>query len=478
MRVLFVVYDLYLEPLGALYLAGVLKEHGHETRLAVLAEDDLVAVAQEFHPDVVAHSLHTGVQAAHLAANARLKEAGAFFAAFGGPHPTFFPEIIEEEGVDGACVGEGEHALLGLVERLAAGEPPDDLANWWLRRDGQVVRNAVAPLIADLDTIPFPDREMLRPKEHLLKYPGQRSIMTARGCPYQCAYCFNHAYNRLYEGTSKRVRRRSVENVVEEALQLKRDYGAQFIYFADDTFNIMPEWLAEFAAEYPKRVGLPFVCNIRANVVDEERMRLIAQAGAHSVCMGIETGNEALRNAVLKRAMTDEQIYRAAEIVHRLGLKLYTTNILGNPGGSLAHDLETLRMNQKVRPDATAVMLLQPYPRTEIRAHAEELGVLQGTVEDIPSSATRVSTIRMAPGERRQVENLHRLFGLFVLAPWLTPLARTLIRLPLGRLYLLVYMALNEYRTRAHIFRPGPSIGFYWRMIRARLAKRWPFHMG
>ncbi len=472
MKVLFVTYDVYMEPLGILYLSSVLKQAGHETAWAVINAEDVIAAARRFRPSVVAYSLHTGVQAHHLALNSKLRRELDFFAAFGGPHPTFFPEMIEEEGVDGICLGEGEHALLNLVERLESRQPIFNLPNWWIRQDGQIQRNPLAPLIADLDTLPFPDRELLRPKAHLLKYPGQYSIMTARGCPYRCTYCFNHAYVKLYGGSGKQVRRRSVDNVVEEALQLKLDYGAQFIYFADDTFNLMPDWLADFAVKYRQKVGLPFLCNIRANLVDKERMRLIAQAGAYSVCMGIETGNEELRNTVLRRGITDEQIYRAAQIIHSLGLKLYTTNILGNPGSSLADDYQTVRINQAIRPHATSVTLLQPYPRTEIREYAASLGLLENSVEDIPWSYARSTVLKLPPHQRRQVENLHHLFGLLVQIPWLTPLSRFLIELPLTRLYLLLYMVFNEYLTRARIFKPAPSIRFYWQTIRSRLKGR------
>lgn len=478
MKILFVTYDIYMEPLGILYLSGVLKQAGHETALAVISAEDVLTTARSFRPDVVAYSLHTGVQHSHLAVNARLKREMDFFAAFGGPHPTFFPEMIEEQGVDGVCLGEGEHALLNLVQRLESGQSALDLPNWWIRQDGQIQRNPLAPLITDLDTIPFPDRELMRSKEHLLKYPGQRSIMTARGCPYRCTYCFNHAYVKLYGGSGKQVRRRSVDNVVEEARQLKLDYGAQFIYFADDTFNLMTDWLAEFAAKYPQKVGLPFLCNIRANLVDEERMRFIAQAGAYSVCMGIETGNEKLRNTVLKRGITDEQIHRAAQIIHSLGLRLYTTNILGNPGSSLEDDYQTVRLNQAIRPHATSVTLLQPYPRTEIRDYAASLGLLESSVEDIPWSYARSTVFKLSPHQRRQVENLHHLFGLLVQIPWLTSLSQFLIKLPLTHFYLFLYMVFNEYLTRARIFKPAPSLKFYWRTIRSRLMGRWSFHMG
>jgi len=476
MRVLFVVYDLYMEPLGVMYLSSVLKQAGHETELAVINEEDVIAVARRFQPDVVAYSLHTGVQQYHLRLNTRLKQEMDFFAAFGGPHPTFFPEMIQERGVDGLCRGEGESALLSLVHRLESGQSPSDLQNWWIWHNNHIWRNPLAPLVADLDTVPFPDRELIRSKEYLIKHPGQRTVMTARGCPYRCTYCFNHAYVKMYGSEAKRVRRRSVDNVIEELMQLKLDYGLRFVYFADDTFNLMPDWLAEFAEKYPKKVGVPFLCNVRANLVTEERMRFIADAGAYSVCMGIETGDEHLRNVVLKRGMTDEQIYRAARIIHDLGLKLYTTNMLGIPTGTLEHDFATVRMNQAIKPHATMVALLQPYPRTEIREFAQSLGLLEGSVEDIPSSFNWVTVVKMNPKERRQVKNLRHLFVLLVQASWLMPLARLLVKLPLTRIYQIFGMIFNEYLVSTRIFKPVPSIKFYRRLVKSRLKEFLPFY--
>ena len=477
MRVLFVFHHLYMEPLGIMYLSSVLKQAGHETELAVIKEQDVVGAAQRFRPDVVAYSLHSGVQQFHLALNTRLKKEMSFFAAFGGPHPTFFPEMIRDENVDGLCLGEGEDALLDLVLRLERGQPLDNLQSWWLRSNGGIQRNPVAPLIEDLNTLPFPDRALMRSKEHLLRYEGQRSVMTARGCPYNCSYCFNHAYAELYHGETKRVRRRSVDNVIEELIELKLDHNLRFVYFADDTFNMGHEWLAEFAQKYPKKVGVPFLCNIRANLVTLEQMRLIADAGAHSVCMGIETGDEHLRNVVLKRGMRDEQIHQAAQITHDLGLRLFTTNMLGIPTGSIEHDLETVRMNQRIKPHATMVALLQPYPRTKIRDFAESRGLLQGTAEDIPSSFNWVTLIKMDTRERRQVKNLRHLFVFFVQAPWLMPAARFLVSLPLTRLYEVLGMVFNGYLVNTHIFKQATSFKSFWRSIRFRFKETWPFHI-
>ena len=125
-----------------MYLSSALKAAGHQVELAVGAHQDPVVVAREFQPDVAAYSVITGSQRYYLDLNRRLKaEIPNAFSVFGGPHPTFFPEMIEEEGVDGICRGEGEAALVELVGVLAGGggEAVFDLDNWSFRRNGDVV---------------------------------------------------------------------------------------------------------------------------------------------------------------------------------------------------------------------------------------------------------------------------------------------------------------------------------------------------
>jgi radical SAM superfamily enzyme YgiQ (UPF0313 family) len=471
MKILFVVSDLMLESLGIMYLSSILKEAGHTVGLAAVREDDVLEGARRFQPDVVGYGLHSGLQHQLLSLNQRLKESLGFFAAFGGPHPTFFPDMIETDGVDGVCIGEGDQAMLELVRRMEEGAPLIDAPNWWIKEDGQVHRNQVAPLIQDLDSLPFPDHDLIKGREQFLKHRRMRTILTGRGCPFDCTYCFNHAYMDIYGGTWAKVRRRSVDNVVDEARMLKTDHGAEFFYFADDTFILHPAWIEEFSRKYRKEVGVPFVCNVRANLVDDDLIRLLKEAKCHSACMGVETADDELRNLILKRRMSTEQMLKAAETLHRHDIKLYTANILGFPTGSLEVDLATLELNVTMKPEAVHAGLLQPFPGTEIRRFAEEHDLLETAEGELPASLYTGSVIKMPPGEKRQVQNLGHLFGFVVEMPFLLPLVRPLIKLPLGTLFLFLRMIVAETTINRRIFRPPPSPGFYLRRLRARLGR-------
>jgi radical SAM superfamily enzyme YgiQ (UPF0313 family) len=215
MRVLFVEKQIDYEPLGLLYLSSVLRQAGHEVRLVVASDEDPVAVAREWQPGVVGYSVYTGSQAYYRDLNLRIKADGVRSAVsvFGGPHPTYFPEFVEEPGVDAICIGEGEGAILDLVEALEAGRPLSGIEDWWFKGNGRVERNPVRPLVNNLDLLPFPDRELLFEKDAFTRQSGIKHFITSRGCPYDCTYCFNHALANIYRGKGKRLRQMSVDRV-------------------------------------------------------------------------------------------------------------------------------------------------------------------------------------------------------------------------------------------------------------------------
>jgi radical SAM superfamily enzyme YgiQ (UPF0313 family) len=436
-------------------LSSVLKAAGHQVELAVAAHGDPVAAALAFRPDVVAYSVITGSQRFYLDLNLRLKaQLPGLFAVFGGPHPTFFPEMIQEEGVDGLCRGEGEEAMVDLVDRLAGGGRDSvlDLANWSFRRDGQVIANPVRPYLEDLDSLPFPDRALVYERDPVAARSKIKHFLAGRGCPYNCTYCFNHALSELYRGKGRRFRLRSVQGVIDEVRWVREHYPLEFVVFVDDTFVLSPAWLAEFAAEYPRQVGLPFFCNTRANLVTAEQVRLLKAAGCHTVSMGVEAGSDRIRNDVLKRHMTREQILEAARLIHEGGLRLTTTNMIGLPSSTLADDFETLELNARLRPAYAHAFIFQPYPRTELGEFTREQGWMVGTFDDIGEVAWDHSVLSFDEAHKRGLSILQRFFAIGVEWPRLVPLIRRLTRVRDNRLFWLLNKAWKGWaiKNRVH----------------------------
>jgi anaerobic magnesium-protoporphyrin IX monomethyl ester cyclase len=269
MKILFVIDTgvgrMRQESLGIMHISALLKQHGHICEALDLARNkDLVTTAREHAPQLLAFSAITGPHRRLMRASREIKRGCNILSVFGGPHPTYFPQMIEEEGIDIICRGEGEYPMLDLVQALQAGQDFTSTRNLWVKRDGQIYRNPLRPFVQDLDSLPWPDRELLNefPELHA---EDTRHFMGGRGCPYSCTFCFNHIAKTLAEG--RYVRRRSVENLIAEIKAVKRQHDMRFITFQDDTFGLSTDWLDEFSAHYRREIGLPFLCHLRADLV-------------------------------------------------------------------------------------------------------------------------------------------------------------------------------------------------------------------
>jgi anaerobic magnesium-protoporphyrin IX monomethyl ester cyclase len=472
-RILFVEKRIDYEPQGIMSLSAVLKQAGHEVMLTVATREDPVAAALQFQPHIVAYSVLTGSQRAYFDINLRIKAAlgGRMFSVFGGPHPTFFPDMIRETGVDGICIGEGEGAIVDLADSLAknsaaeGGDPrPDlDIANWWFKSDGQVVRNAVRPLLHDLSTLPLPDRDLVYDKQPALRASRIKYFMAGRGCPFNCSYCFNHAYYEIYTGEPRGLQR-SVDHVLREIRQVRARHPLDHVVFLDDVFILNKPWLEEFAERWPREVGLPFFCNVRANLIARrpELVLLLKSAGCATVSMGVETANDRIRNELLHRRMSREEMITTGRLFREAGIHLTTTSMLGLPTGSLEDDLETMRLNSQVSTSYAHAFLFQPYPGTELGQFTLEQGYMDCSFDDISSTAWERSILVFpSEKEKRQVEHLQRWFALGVEWPRLEPFIRRVIGLPhnwlVDRLFWWQHKLFKGYAiyTRVHPIRTG-----------------------
>ena len=433
MTFLFLHRMVYQEPLGILYLAAALARAGHQVHFIDLSlERDWLSRVEQLRPDVIGYSVVTGSQQYFLTVNAQLKKRLQFLSLWGGPHPTFFPEFLEEEGVDALCVGEGEGAVVELAETLARGGDITAIPNLHLKTSAGVVRNAPRPLCQDLDQLPLPERRLLRRYSQYRCMSG-RAVMTSRGCPFRCRFCYNAQLRELYRGCGPFVRRRSLDGIIAECRELRRDPWVRQIAFKDDLFAQDPDFVREFARRYRAEVGLPFSCNVRADRMTEQMADDLAHAGARVVHFGVESGNDRIRREVLGRPVTREAMRCTAQWLRARGVRVYAFNIVGVPGESPDEAFETLRFNAELGVDLAVFTLFQPYPRTPLGDEAVKRGWAAPGYEDFAASYY-TNSMRRLP-HLRQFENMVRLFPLAVSWPLFRRLTPGLVHLPLGPLY-------------------------------------------
>ncbi len=419
----------YSEPLTTPLISALAKKGGHDVRFFVFnaASKKGCRAIVSFGPDIMAYSICSNEAQTYLKINKELKKQVKFFSVFGGPHPTFYPSFVEEEGVDSICRGEADSCLGNFLDNFNK-EEMYETDNFCFKTADGIKNNPMADLVADLDTIPFPDRDIIYEKSYFLAKDPIKTFMSGRGCPYSCTYCFNHVFNKIYEGKGPVLRYKSVGYIIEEINQTSARYPLTFVKFHDDIFGSDNKWLEEFAVRYPKEVGLPFLCYARPNIISEDYARLLKEAGCYSITMAIECGSEKIRNLVLRRNMEDSQIIRAAAILRRHDMKIQTLNMLGLPGETDREIMQTVRLNQKIAPAFADASIFQPYPGTEITRYCKEAGYLDERIDYFESPYV-ASILNFDTGFKSRIYVIHRLFSMLVDHPRLCMLLKPIFKL-------------------------------------------------
>ena len=448
MRTLLVTKPFFIEPLGLMYLSSAAKAQGHELELA-LVSSGLEKKVSDYKPRVIAYSVMTGDHDFYLGLNNQLKAKHNFVSVFGGPHPTFFPQMIEKEGVDVICRGEGEQAFPELLTAIERGEDFSRIPNLTVKTKAGVIENPVRPF-ADLDSLPFPDRDLVFQFDKIRDGPIKHFI-ASRGCPFSCSYCFNESYSELYKGKGKRVRFRDPKQVVDEVEKVVNSSPTKFVYFQDDTFTLNKKWLRGFAEEYSSRISLPYHCHVRPNTTDEETVELLKKSGCYSAHIAAESGNDRLRNEILKRNMSKEEIVNACGLLKKSGIKYMLQNIIGLPTGNLENDMETLELNILCKPDYAWVSIFQPYPGTPLGELSREKGYYNGDFSDLGSNFFDSSPLEFSKEYKNQISNLQKLFAIFVEYPQLhrLGLSQTMIDMPHSDVKEQYQKAYKEFRKNA-----------------------------
>lgn len=480
------------EPIGLMLLSALAKHNRpwRKTDLVILSLHDLEEKLDSFQPDVIAHSARTGEHVYYLEANKRVKEWARkrgknVFTVLGGPHATFEPDmILRHEHLDAIGVGECIEAWPKLLDALENGHDVSGIKNIITRGNfSEKVREntgnretymkyipvEVENRFADLDSLPYFDRELIygnSPRFH--NFPKRIHMSILLGCPFPCTYCFNRGYNFLYRGRGKSVPGRySVERICDELTELIRQWPTQFIKFYDDVFAFTDDpWLEEFAEVYPERIGLPFHCLTRADIVHKKPriLHLLKQAGIHSLTMSIESGNVYVRNKILERNMSEEELKFSFDLARKLGIFTFANTILGIPvdektkkehslPGNIARDIQSLDLNRRLRVTYGEFPILFPYPGTKLGNYCVEKGFFDGDADKLGISYQNQSPLNcFSEEEKKQQQNLAllSLVGCLFsgsdsrLMRMLDPVvrfltAKLLIKLPFTRFYFILY---------------------------------------
>ncbi len=375
-------------PLGVLYLSAYLKRVGHEVQIydGTFREDrELTEQVARFAPAVVGFYANMMTRHRVVALRQALASHRALYLV-GGPDPPQYADAYLAQGFDAVVVGEGEQTFAELL----AGGDWSTIPGLVFRRDDLLVRTPARNPDLDLDALPFPDRAAIDLNAYLgcwERYHSMRpiSLITSRGCPYQCTWCAHNVYGHS-------LRKRSPEHVVAEMAELHRSYRFDHYWFADDVFNIQPKWLLRWRDALAQQPELrrPFECIARADRCDREQVQLLAELGCSRCWIGAESGSQRLLDA-MKRGVKRERVAEVVNQMRQAGIRTGMFFMWGFQGEELLDVLETVDLAQVCLPDVALTTIAYPIKGTVFHQALErearlgsEPDFLAGTDRDIP----------------------------------------------------------------------------------------------
>lgn len=289
----------------------------------------------------------------------------------GGVHPTVCPEkVIAEDFVDIICIGEGEGALVELLNRIDGGKEYTDIKNLWVKRDGKVYKNPLRPIIKDIDTLPFPDWDIFPEIQFYKPYMGHvykyGDIEKSRGCPFSCSYCINPYTHSIY-GKSSFYRVKSVPRLIDELSFLKKKHKIEFLRFWDELFVANGPHFSALSKEYAKKINLPFTIETTAESINDVTARQLKDMNCQSVSIGFETGSEDLRSRILYKKTKNVVYDKAFKSLRKVGIRTVAFIMLALPEDTMENYWNTIRFLKEAEVDTICISFLFPFYNTAIR---------------------------------------------------------------------------------------------------------------
>ncbi len=348
-------------PLGLLYLSSHLRARGFDVEIydsTFGSREELLRTIATERPRVVGiyGNLMTRRNVVAIAEVAR--DAGCR-VVIGGPEPANYADQFLSAGADAIVNGEGEVSLEALLRSKDwVGVPGIQ----YRADDGSVAKNAPAPLIADLDAQPWPDRERIDIPQYLRAWRerhgrGSVSVITARGCPYHCRWCSHSVYGKTH-------RRRSAAAVAEEVAWIVERYSPEMLWMADDVFTIHPGWIEKYAEEMKRRgLRVPFECITRADRMNPRMARTLKDLGCFRVWIGSESGSQRILDA-MQRGVRVEQVREAVRLLRDQGIETGMFLMWGYEGEDLSDIEATVEHVKTCRPDVFLTTVSYPIKGT------------------------------------------------------------------------------------------------------------------
>ncbi|MBU2640163.1 MAG: B12-binding domain-containing radical SAM protein [Nanoarchaeota archaeon] len=315
---------------------------------------------------------------------------------YGGHHPTFFPERCFKIA-DIVVRGEAEEAFLELVNNLKNKKDITEIKNLYVRKDNKEYRNEVRPYNQNLDDLEKPDYDI---EDHKIlennklipfqerHFNGVIFFQTARGCPHACSYCTNTIMRELYKGKGKCLRSHSVDYVITELKRLKNKFKTIGVFdIRDETFTVRElNWIKEFSKRYKNEINVRFKCladpatmGTGKEAINEEKIKLLVDAGLRDIIIGIQSGSDRINFDVYNRYIKAEELLKCAKVVNKFKeLNVMYDIMTSNPYETKEDLIQTIKLIIEIPPPYyLSVNNLIFFEGTPLYKKAKEDGIIK-----------------------------------------------------------------------------------------------------
>jgi len=363
MRILLISFN--SKAINVRSLSSYLKEGGHEVYLVFCPTDfnetnssKFVELINLLDIKLIGLSLVTDDFKNAKYITRKIKEEFPIPIIWGGAHPSIAPvECLQYANM--VCIGEGEEALLELCNKMDEKADYLSIQNIWFKKNRKIIRNELRNLIENLDKYPFSDYEF---KTHyIITKKGYEKfdeklldhgyiIMTSRGCPFSCSYCYNNYRRKMYAHKGKYLRQRSINNVLDELKLAKENLKSiNFISIFDDNFfmrNIND--FKKFSELYINKINIPFFCIANPSYINEEKIKLLKKCGLINIQIGVQTGSENVNKNIYNRPISNDVLLNLAKILYKYDIKVVYDIIFNNPYETKDNLIETIELLLKL----------------------------------------------------------------------------------------------------------------------------------
>ncbi len=366
-------------PLGLGYIGTVLKNKNHNVKIIDLevdrlSDEELLAVINNFDPKIIGitSTIRSKKESIRLG-----KILSKYCIIFGGPQSTLeplsylsnFSSFEKNKKNFFVMKGEAEISFVKFVDYFDGKLNIEDVTNLVYLKDGKIIENQMEEIIKDLDVIPIIDRSLFNNNKYSSRLYGKKAtnLITSRGCPFRCTFCFHDFHGKIY-------RQRSAENIIKEIKYLKNDYGIEGFVIYDDNFTVDRNRLIKLCSYViDNKMNIVWRCLSRVNTMDREILTLMKRAGCKEMAFGIESSSAKTLEKINKM-ISPEQCVNVMNLCREIGIVSKAYIMIGFPWETKEMMQDTIDYTCKIMPYYAQISVLTPLPDTEIYKQIVAMG--------------------------------------------------------------------------------------------------------